>query len=130
MIPLSSKRAAFLVAFLTIGPIAVALDLAFHCLPDYPAIQTMRSASGLAKSLGLASGLLGVMTAILLFRRPAAGFVLSLLFAAASLIGGTLLWQQSRPFTIVLTALACVLAGIGAWQALSVAAPNRSSDTA
>lgn len=123
MISPSSKRAALLVAFLTIGPFAAALDLAFHILPDYAAIQTMRSASLLAKSLELASGLLGVATTFLLFRRPVAGFVLTLMFAVGSVVGGNMLWQQPRPFTVVLTALACVLAGIGAWQARSEIAP-------
>jgi asparagine N-glycosylation enzyme membrane subunit Stt3 len=123
------KRAAFLVAFLTIGPIAVALDLAIHILPDYPAIQTMRSASLAAKSLWLISGLLGVAAVMLLCRRPVAGFVLTLMFSVGSVAGGNMLWQQPRPFTVVLAALACVLAGIGAWQALSNVASNQSDDT-
>ena len=128
----SSKRAAFLVAFLTAGPFAVALALALHVLPDYPAIQTMRSASLLAKSLWLAMAPLGVVTAILLFRRPIAGFVLTLIFAVGSLVAGDMLWQQPRPFAVVLTAVAWVLAGIGAWQARSAvaSAPDLPRDTA
>lgn len=130
MIPAWSKRAAFLVAFLTIGPIGVALDLAIHILPDYPAIQTMRSASLVAKSLWLASGLLGMAAIIVLVRRPIAGFVLSLIFAPLSLVGGTMLWQQPRPATVVLIALACLFAGAGAWQARSKIAPNPSGEGA
>lgn len=118
-IPRMSKAAALVVGFLTISPFAVALDLAAQVFPDLPAIQTMRSASFLAKAMWLALGPLGIAAVLLLLHRPLAGFVLTLPYAAGSVIAGYMLWQQWRPFGIVLLVLACVLAGIGARQAQS-----------
>ena len=117
--PKPSKLAAFLVGFMTISPFVVALDLAFHIFPDLPAIQTMRSATLLAKVMWIALAPLGVATVLLLLRRPVIGFILSVLFALNSAVAGYMLWQQTRPFGVALVVIACVLAGIGARQARS-----------
>jgi len=116
-IPLASKIAAFLIGVFSLGPFAIALDMIVRVLPEYPAIETMRSGSLLLKCFWIASGPLGIAAFILLLRRRFAGFVVTLLFAATSLIGGNLLWQQPRPAAVVLILLACVLAGFGARQA-------------
>lgn len=118
-IPNPSKIAALMIAFLTISPFLVALELVVQFLPDLPAVQVMSSASRLAKTMWLSLGPLGVATVWLLLRRPFAGFVLTLPFSAVSVVGGYMLWQQWRPFGVVLAVLACVLAGVGARQSRS-----------
>lgn len=114
IIPPQTKFAAGLVGFLSISPFIVALDLAVQFLPDYPAIQSMRASSLLAKALWVAVGPLGIATALLLLRRPFTGFIATLLFSILSVVAGYLLWLQLRPFGIALLAGACVLAAVGA----------------
>jgi hypothetical protein len=116
--PRPSRFAAFLVGVLSISPLAVALDLALHLIPDFPAIQAMRAASPLAKAGWISLGPLGIATIFLLVRRPLVGFILSSLFAALFFFAGRVLWQQ-LPGGFWIALAACALAAVGAWQARS-----------
>jgi hypothetical protein len=111
--------AAYIIAFLTISPFFVALDLALHFLPTFPAVQTMRAAPFIAKAMWLGLGPLGIATTFLLLRRPMAGLALCVIFSAISAVGGFLLWQQVRPFALLILLVACILAAVGAWRARS-----------
>jgi len=105
-----------LIGLVSISPLTVAVDLVVHFIPDYPAFQTMRAASPAAKAAWIALGPLGIVTTILLLRRPLWGFVLSIPFAAGVYVAGLYLWQQLvGGFWVAATA--CALAGIGAWLA-------------
>jgi len=117
--PNPSKFAAYIIAFLTISPFLVALDLALHFLPTFPAIQTMRMAPFIAKAMWLSLGPLGIATTFLLLRRPVVGLVLCVVFSAISAVAGFMLWQQVRPLGLLSLLLACVLAALGARQARS-----------
>jgi hypothetical protein len=116
--PGPSRFAAFLVSILCISPFAVALDLAWHFIPDFPAIQAMRAAGPLAKAAWITLGPLGIATIILLVRRPLWGFIFSVLFAALIFFAGRILWQQ-LPGGFWVATVACVLAAVGAWLARS-----------
>src|ERR1700733_2856020 len=93
--PLGSVAASSIATLLAIGPILFPLDWLFHILPDkFPAIQHMHELGPLPKALWVLCGLLGVAAAILLLRRPLAGFFVCVLFAAVYIPTAIVMWNQ------------------------------------
>lgn len=91
----TKRLAQWVVGYMAVGPVAVAVDLAWHVFPDYPAIQLMRTSSGIAQSAWIACSLLAVITVILLRVKPRLGYVSLIALTAAYAPAYFAVWHQS-----------------------------------
>ena len=115
--PITLALAAAVIGFLAVGPLVFPIDWAFHIFPDtFPAIQRMHGLGLSPKLLWVICGPLGVVAAALLIRRPLAGFVASVLFAAIYVPTAIALWGQFS-FGSWAAIAAALLAGFGLVQA-------------
>lgn len=115
--PTVSKLAAALVALLSFGPLATGLGLALDMLPDqFPAIRSFRAAPPIGHALWVGSGLIGVLSAVLLLRRPVLAAVCCAVFAAIYVPAAVTVWLQFT-FGCWLAIAAAILAAAGAWIA-------------
>jgi hypothetical protein len=95
----SGSRAKWLtqwiVGYMSLGPLAVGLDLALHLFPSTPTIQLMRNSSFYVHSLWLGCGLLGIITVALLRARPLFGYMALVALTAAYAPVSHAVWHQS-----------------------------------
>jgi hypothetical protein len=82
------------IGLLSLSPFAVALDLWLRFLPDFPAMQYMRTAAPAVQAGWIALGPIGIIAIILLRRRPVAGATLALMFCIAYVPLARLLWRH------------------------------------
>ena len=93
--PNASLAAAWIIGFLSIGPIIFPIDWLFHIFPDsFPVIERMHGLGPLPKALWVLCAPLGVATIVLLLRRPVRGLLACVLFAAVYVPTAVVLWGQ------------------------------------
>lgn len=114
--PVPSRYAAMLMGLAALMHSLVAFDLVLHFFPDTPEFRALWAVGALVKGLWLAFVVLGLATAILLYRAPFAGFLLSLVASACLYFASVGLWQEVKGGFWFAVA-ANVLAAIGAWRA-------------
>lgn len=91
----AKRWAQWLVGYMSLGPFAVALDLAVHLFPTTSAIQVMRNDSPYVHSLWIGCGFLGVITIALLSLRPLYGYAALVVLVAVYGPISFAVWHQS-----------------------------------
>ncbi|WP_266172063.1 hypothetical protein [Dyella subtropica] len=113
----TARRAAqWLVAFMSAGPFAIGLDLAFHIFPATPVIEQMRGGEASVHVAWVACGFIGIAAIIFLGRRPLLGFLLSTVLAVLYVISGAALWHHLTFYTLIASAVPFI-AGYAAFGA-------------
>ena len=115
-VPVSSRWAGLLMGLAALMHAVIALDLVFHFFPDTPEFRALWSVGLYTKALWLAFVALGFGTAILLYRSPVAGFLLSMVATACLYFASIGLWHGIKG-GFWITAIATLLAALGAWRA-------------
>lgn len=115
-LPVTSKIAAALLVLLALGPLISGFDLAFHFMPTtYPAIQNLHAATTLAKLGWLASGVLAIVSALLMARAPTKAAIAAFLFVGAYVAAAQVVWLHFTPGCWLAIA-AFVLTTVGAYR--------------
>ena len=93
-LPIPTKTAVAVLAFLSLGALLTGLDLLLRFLPPaLPAIQHLHAASALGKTLWVGAGVLGGTSIVCLVRGwIKLGFIAVIAFAAAYTVGAKLVW--------------------------------------
>lgn len=86
--------ARWMIGWIAAGCLLISLDLAFHFLPDYAALEKARTAPLAAKIAYAACAPVGLLTLFLVRRRPLVAFGLSLILPALFVLSCLFLWQR------------------------------------
>jgi hypothetical protein len=120
-LPTATFFASWLIGFLSIGPLLIAMGLLLHFLPaDNPLTRPLHEASPLVQMLWISPCLLGALTITLIIRRQAFAFIATLLFALAYIAAITTVWGQ---FTLYCYAAIGTVILVGAGMSASRASP-------
>jgi len=105
-----------IIGLMTIAHAMIALDLVFRFFPATPEMLALWSVQGWVKALWFAVTILGVAAAVMLYRKPAVGFLVAVVLTTSIYFGAVGLWGELKgTFWVIL--FAAVLAAYGAWVA-------------
>jgi hypothetical protein len=107
---------------MSLGPLAVALDLLVHFFPSTPAIQLMRNNGFYVHALWLGCGVLAILSVVLLSVRPLYGYATLVVLTAAYSPVSVAVWHQSTMLHdwLSLAAIAFATYGVFAGSQLEV----------